>query len=88
MQSYYNAIDYSPCDLFCIWEIVSLNLPHLFHSSSTLLPSGTQQFVLYIYDSVSVLLYLFICFVCVFVFSDEYMELKLLDYLAVLFLIF
>ena len=51
--------------LFYSWKLVSPNLPHQFLSSLTplnCLLSGNHQFVLCTYDSVSVLLYLFICF--------------------------
>ena len=45
--------------LFYNWKFVSFNLLHLFHSS---LSSGNQQFVLCIYESVSVLFSLSFCF--------------------------
>ena len=47
----------------CNWMFVPLNFPHLFHSFPYPLPSGNQPFVLCMCESISVLLYLFICFV-------------------------
>ena len=52
-----------PCDLFYSWKFVPLNPLHLFHPSLHPLPSGNHQFLLCIYESISVLLCLFICFV-------------------------
>ena len=71
MQSYYNIIDHIPYAvlyipmsyLFYNWKLVSLNLFHLFRLPLTPLPSSNHQFDLCVYESVSVLFYLFLCFV-------------------------
>jgi len=49
------------CDLFYSWKVMLLNVPYLFHSSSTSLPTDDHWFVLI---SVSVSLF---CFACSFV---------------------
>jgi len=49
--------------LFCNWKFVPLNPPHLFHSSLFSSHLGNHLFVLCIYESVSVLPWLLICFV-------------------------
>ena len=72
IQGYYIVIDYILCivrfitgtHLFCNWKFGPLYFPLLFLSSpTTLLPSGNHLFVLCIYNSVPILLYLFTCFV-------------------------
>ena len=74
IKSYYVIIDYilhtvhfTPMThLFCNQKFVPFNLPQLFLLSPTptrLLPSGNHLFVLCIYDCVSVLLCLSICFI-------------------------
>ena len=71
IQRYSIGIDYIPhlvhrirvTHIFCSWKFVPVNLPHGFLSSLHPLPSGNPLFVLCIYNSVSVLLYLLICFV-------------------------
>ena len=49
--------------LFCSWKFAPHILHHLFLSLQILLPSGKHMILLCIYDSVSVLLHFFICFV-------------------------
>ena len=71
IQRYYIVIDYIPdivhfipmTHLLCNWKFVPLDLPHLFIFSFIPLSSGTHMLVLFIHQSVSVLLCLFICFV-------------------------
>ena len=60
--------------LFCNWKFGPFNFRHLFHSSPYLLPSGNHQnlLVLCIYDSVSVLLGLFLCFLFLDSTKDKY----------------
>ena len=69
IQSYYDIIDHIPCYilypmnyLFYCWKylFVSLSLTHLFFSSPQPLPSGNHLFVFCTYDSIFVLLCLFI----------------------------
>ena len=80
MQGYYIVIDYILCivyfitvtHLFCNWKFGLLYFPLLFLSSpTTLLPSGNHLFVLYIYNSVPILLYLFTCY-CFFFLPSIY----------------
>ena len=70
MESYYNIIDYILHAVhFILWLTyfvtgslyLLISLTHFFHSPTSFL-SGNHLFVLCIYDSVSVLLCLFICF--------------------------
>ena len=71
MQSYDNIIDYIPyvvrfitvIYLFYNWKFVLRNSLHLFHPYSFPLLAALNEFVLCIYESVSILLCLFIFFV-------------------------
>ena len=63
MQAYCNIFDYIPYSvhyvpvtyLFYNWKFVHLNHLHLFHPTLIRLPSGDHQFVLCIYEPVSLL---------------------------------
>ena len=61
-QEYWSALPFPfPVDL--VTKKISLNIPHFYHTFPLHFPSDNHLFALCIYESISFLLHLFICFV-------------------------